>query len=267
MSVTGTERSTTRRVSGTSKIDATREALREGILRGTWPIGSRIPKEPELMELFGVGKSTVREAVKSLAYVGMLEPIKGVGTFVRSMSPVNAMMDQRFAAFPLEQILIVRRALEIEAAQLAAVNRTEGQLALLRESFEYDLTTGPDAPRAPSRGELPGSFHHLVFEAAGSPLMSELFTAIMSALRQARMRGAALQGSAHDIRHLDHGALLEAIEQQDVAQAAHVMALHVDRDLIPVDGVDEAIGAICDEFDPETPTRRARILNETLPPR
>lgn len=248
---------------GGSKFEATREALRHGIIDGRWPIGSRIPKESELMDLFGVGKTTVREAVKSLAYVGMLEPIKGVGTFVRSMSPVNGMMDQHFASYSLEQILIVRRALEIEAVQQAAMNRSEAVLERLRESYEYDRSERADAPSTPSRGEMPGSFHHLVFEAAESPLMLSLFTAIMASLREARRKGRLLQGSTHDLRHLDHGALLQAIEQQDVAKAAHVMALHVDRDLVPVDGFADSLAALDEGFSAELPTQRAKMLHES----
>lgn len=76
------------------------DALRQRITDGTWPVNSRIPKEDELMELFGVGKSTVREAVRSLAILGMLEPIKGVGTFVRSLMPVSTMLSEFFGGTP-----------------------------------------------------------------------------------------------------------------------------------------------------------------------
>lgn len=247
---------------GKSKLDKTLFTLRENIVSGVWPVNAKIPKETELVELLGVSKSTIREAVNSLTFIGMLEPIKGVGTFVRAMSPVNGMMDKHFVSYPVEQILIARRAIEIEAAQQAAVNRSEEQLQALKKSYEYDMAADPNTPRTPSRGEFPGSFHHLVFEAAGSPLMSSLFTAIMNALRDASKNGELLQGSQHDLRHLDHGALLDAIEQQDVAKAAHVMALHVDRDLIPLAGLEDPMNAICEALDVEAPTGRARILSD-----
>lgn len=246
---------------GSSKIEATRQALRNGIMNGTWPIGSRIPRESELMELFGVGKSTVREAVKSLAYVGMLEPIKGVGTFVRAMSPVNGLMDQHFSSYPLEQILVIRRALEIEAAQQAASNRSNELLARLREAYHQDSSVSTEAPRTGSRGEMPGSFHHLIFEAADNPLMLSLFTAVMAALRAAQSKGALLQRSTHALRVLDHGSLLDAIERQNVSKAAHVMALHVDRDLFPLDGFG-AGDVLGEESDHALPTPRARELRE-----
>lgn len=215
------------------KAAETLRALQDNIASGVWPVNSRIPKEAELMEMLGVGKSTVREAVRSLASMGMLEPIKGVGTFVRSRTPVSTILTRSIADFPLEEVLVYRRALEIEAAQQAAVNRTEEQLAQLRASYAYDLSGGSRRPHTPEGGEVPGPFHHLVFEAAGNGLLMSLYSGTMSAVRQAGVRGARIRRSAHDLRQHDHGMILAAIEDQDVARAAHAMALHVDRDLVP----------------------------------
>lgn len=229
------------RPTGAGKAADTLEALRRNILDGTWPVNSRIPKEAELMEIFGVGKSTVREAVRSLATIGMLEPIKGVGTFVRSLTPVSSMLTQFVSGYSFDQILVYRRALEIEAAQQAAVNRSDEQLELLRASFENDREADPCAPATPSRGKMPGSFHFLIFEAAGNPLMSSMFAGVMGGVRQAMRSGELVYGVEHGVRHFDHGLLLDAIATQDVAAAAHAMAMHVDRDLIVYDALDERL--------------------------
>lgn len=229
------------------------DALRQRITDGTWPVNSRIPKEDELMELFGVGKSTVREAVRSLAILGMLEPIKGVGTFVRSLMPVSTMLSEFFGGYTFEQILGYRRALEIEAAQQAAVNRTESQLETLRAAHDDDREADPAAPPTPSRGQMPGSFHHLVFDAAGNPLITNMYAAVMGAIRAAMRSGQVVYGTPHELRHLDHERVLNAIERQDVAAAAHAMALHVDRDLVPDDDLDQL----------ELLTQRIRELERT----
>ncbi len=226
---------------GPTKARATMEALRQRILDGTWPINSRIPKEAELMELFGVGKSTVREAVRSLSSIGMLEPIKGVGTFVRSRTPVSSMLSQFVSGYSFEQILGYRRALEIEAAQQAALNRTEEQLELLRASHDHDREADACAPVTPSRGQIPGSFHHLIFEASGNPLLAAMFAGVMGAIRSAMVSGEVVYGASHPIRQLDHGQILDAIERQDIGAAAHAMALHVDRDIVPDDGLGEEL--------------------------
>ena len=70
--------------SGSQKANDTLGFLRSKILSGEWPIDELIPKEPELMDLIGVGKSTVREAVRSLATLGMLQTVPGVGTIGRA---------------------------------------------------------------------------------------------------------------------------------------------------------------------------------------
>lgn len=166
----------------------------------------------------------------------MLETIRGVGTFVRSRSPISPVLTEFMTDYGLDQILIYRRALEIEAAQLAAVNRSDDQLAALRASYEYDLGAAPGSPRTVERGTTPGPFHHLLFEAAGTPLLTAMYSGVMAAIRTAMSRQEIVYGTSHDLRHHDHLALLEAISDQDVTQAAHSMALHVDRDLVPDDG-------------------------------
>ncbi len=221
--------------SGSAMARSTLAFLRKKIVSGEWRINSRIPKEPELMELLGVGKSTVREAVRSLASLGMLETIRGVGTFVRSRTPISPVLTEHLADYGLEDVLVYRRALEIEAAKLAAVNRTDEQLAALRASLAYDRQAEPDRPRTVERGTTPGPFHHLVFEAAASPLLTAMYSGVMAAVRRAMSDGRVVFGSPHDLRHRDHAALLQAIEVQDVAEAAAAMALHVDRDLVPDD--------------------------------
>lgn len=210
--------------------------LRGNIASGAWPVNTRIPKEPELAEMLGVGMSTVREAVRSLSVQGMLEPIKGIGTFVRSRTPAVSMLGDYVAAYPLDELLIYRHALEVEAAQRAASARTDAQLAALRASFEHDREAEPGRPRSIERGETPGPFHHLVFEASGSELLAALYASVMGAVRQASSEGRVVYGSSHELRHLDHGAILDAIAAQDATAAALAMALHVDRDLVVVDG-------------------------------
>lgn len=218
--------------SGSDKAQAALAYLRSRITAGHWPVNTRIPKEPELMELMGVGKSTVREAVRSLASVGMLETIRGVGTFVRSRTPVGSFLISYLAEYPPTEILVYRRALEIEAAQQAAANRSEQDLDQLRKSFDADSVTDADLPVQVERGETPGPFHHLIFAAAGNTLLSGLYTGVMGALRRARTAGHVVHGASHGLRQTDHRAILEAIAAQDIGAAAHSMALHVEHDLV-----------------------------------
>ena len=218
--------------SGSQRARRTLAFLRHQIASGQWPINSRIPIETELMELLGVGKTTVREAVRSLASVGMLETLPGRGTFVRSRTPVSAVLTDTLAEFELADLLVFRRALEVEAVQQAAARRSAAQLAGLRQSHDHDLPTDPDYPGRVERGRTPGQFHFLIFEAGGNPLLTSMYAVTMAALRQAVDRGDLGYGATEDLRRADHAAVLAAIEAGDSAAAGAAMAQHVDRDLV-----------------------------------
>ena len=218
--------------SGSERARRTLAVLRHQISSGQWPINSRIPIESELMTMLGVGKTTVREAVRSLASVGMLETLPGRGTFVRSRTPVSAVLADTLAEYDLAELLKFRRALEVEAVQQAAVHRTEAQLAALRESHEHDVHPDPDYPGRVERGRTPGQFHFLVFEAGGSPLLTSMYAVAMAAVRRGVDQGRLGYGASEDLRRTDHAAILAAIEAGDPVAAALAAAQHVDRDLV-----------------------------------
>ena len=238
--------------SGSQKARDTLAFLRSRISSGEWPVGSPIPKEPELMELIGVGKSTVREAVRSLATLGMLKTVPGVGTFVQSRTPVSSILTAFLADQDLEEVLVYRRSLEIEAAQTAAVKRSDEQLAALRASYQASLDGSCAEPERCDDTTRPDSFHRLIVEASGSRLLLDLYTGVMAVLREASLAGKVFLGTSRETMNHDHAALLAAIAGRDVRDAAHTMALHADRDL----------GLHADMLDLSPNTERAETLIE-----
>ncbi len=229
---------------GSERARRTLAYLRHRISSGEWPINSRIPTETELMELIGVGKTTVREAVRSLASVGMLEPMPGIGTFVRSRMPVSSVLTDYLSEFSVTDLLGYRRALELEAAQQAARHRTDEQLAAMKRALDTSVPP-PEQPFGRNRGKAPGQFHFLVMEASGNTLLVGLYAGVMQALRLAISAGAVVEAADADARLRDHLDLLAALEAGDVATAAHVMANHVDRDLVPAErGLGQRAGSV-----------------------
>ncbi|CCH76890.1 GntR domain protein [Nostocoides japonicum T1-X7] len=206
--------------------------LRRRIVSGEWPVNTRIPTEPELVELIGVGRGTVREAVRTLANLGMLETLVSRGTYVRSRFPVSSVLVDFIAEFDLGEIVGFRRALEVEAAQQAATHRSDADLAALRAALGADVPADVDYPRHVERGRLPGQFHHLLFEATGNRLMISLYGGVMAGLRTAIDRDEIIYGASAEVRRTDHTAILAAVEAGDPVQAAHAMTAHADRDLI-----------------------------------
>ncbi|WP_159501313.1 FadR/GntR family transcriptional regulator [Microbacterium sp. 18062] len=231
--------------SGSARARTTLAFLRRNIASGEWPINSRIPTEPELMTMLEVGKTTVREAVRSLASLGMLETLPGRGTFVRSRTPVSSVLTEYLGDYDTADLLVYRRALEVEAAHRAALNRTEPQLDALREVLERSASARRDVdyPPVPERGRTPGQFHFLIMEASGSRLLPGVYAGVMAVLRHALDRGEVAYGADEDVRQTDHDRIVAAIAEQDPSAAARAMAAHVDRDLIARVDIDRVVPA------------------------
>lgn len=231
---------------GSERARATLSYLRRKITTGEWAIGKRIPIEPELAEQMGVGRSTVREAVRSLANMGMLETLPGRGTFVRSATPTSALLNEFLSAFTLEEILSYRRALEIEAAQQATIHRTEEDLSALRQAAtqEQGCSMCPIATAGNANPGFESQFHLLLFDAAKNRLLAALYAGINEQLRSPQHRGRLANiNSAAEMEHY-HQKLLEAIERRDFIDAVHAMAAHVDHDIVIVTSDQEVVPAL-----------------------
>lgn len=217
---------------GSERAQETVRRLQADITAGRWPVNSRIPTEAELAAELGVGRSTVREAVRSLAHLGMLEPAPGRGTFVRSLNPVHGVLVEFAAEHSWQDILAVRRALEGEAAGLAASRRSAEGLAQLREAYEADLEGRGDV----ERGRSPGQFHAVMVEMAQNSLLAALYGGLLARLRAGITAGEVRSALSDAQRQRDHGALLAAIEAGDAAAAVDLATRHADTDLVEEGG-------------------------------
>lgn len=186
------------------------------IRSGEWTVGERIPAEPELVARFGVGRNTIREAVRALEHVGMLAPRRGDGTYVRSANPYAAVI-QRSATTELLDLLQVRRALESEAAAAAACTATSvtrRRIRKLLETAENALLSGDSEQYDAADIE----FHAGVVAASGNGLLVEIYAGVVEAMRRshAEVTSAFRAVRLHPGGHRD---LVEAIERGD-AEAA-----------------------------------------------
>lgn len=108
------------------------DQLRRRIAEGTWPLHHRLPVESALAKDLGVGRSTIREAVRVLVHAGLLEVRQGDGTFVRARREIDAALRRRVLSANLLEAFEVRRGLETEVARLAAQRRSDADLVVLR---------------------------------------------------------------------------------------------------------------------------------------
>ncbi|ANW20851.1 FadR/GntR family transcriptional regulator [Streptomyces clavuligerus] len=191
--------------------------LRNQITAGAWPVGSRIPTEPELVEQLGVARNTVREAVRALAHNGLLDIRQGSGTYVRATSELAGVMHRRFADAAPRDVAEVRSTLESSAARLAAERRTERdlrQLDTLLARREESWATG-DAERFVAAD---AAFHQAVVAASHNEVLIELYADLGDLLRE-WLRGD-VGGELRPEHHMDHARLVAAIRAGDGDTAA-----------------------------------------------
>jgi DNA-binding FadR family transcriptional regulator len=218
-----------------SLVDEVIGRLREQISTGAWPVDTRIPPEPELIEALGVGRGTVREAVRALAHAGLLEVRRGDGTYVRARSELSGALRREIETTTHQHVQEVRRAIEVEAARLAARRHTAADL----EACDLALAARDTAARrgvAAARGddgwidewvEADARFHEALVAASGNPLLLDLYLEIGSPLRSV-LRERAGQDDFDRFLVAGHGALLAAVRAGDTEAAVREASHNVD---------------------------------------
>ncbi|QDY05985.1 FadR family transcriptional regulator [Micromonospora sp. HM134] len=199
------------------RVQQTIEQLRGRILGGEWPVGGRIPTEPQLVTALGVGRNTVREAVRALVHAGVLECRQGSGTYVVSTDELAPVVARRLTDDRMAEVVEVRRAFEVEAARLAALRRTPEDLAALDGALaarEAAWRSGGVAAFV----EADVALHMAVVAAAHNAMLAELYASVGAALRSTVAH--ATGDTLHPQRHVDHSRLVTAIRDGDPGRAA-----------------------------------------------
>ncbi|MFF4823790.1 FadR/GntR family transcriptional regulator [Streptomyces sp. NPDC001312] len=192
-------------------------ALRSQITTGEWPVGSRIPTEPELVEQLGVARNTVREAVRALAHNGLLDIRQGSGTYVVATSELAGVMHRRFADADPRHIAELRSALESAAAGLAAERRTEKDLKQLHTQFlrrEQAWESGDTEAFVTADA----TFHLAVVAASHNDVMTATYADLGEVLRD--WLRADVGAELTPDTYMDHTRLLDAIRAGDAETAA-----------------------------------------------
>lgn len=190
--------------------------LRSQITSGEWPVGSRIPTEPELMEQLGVARNTVREAVRALAHNGLLDIRQGSGTYVIATSELAGVMHRRFAGADPRDIAEVRSTLESSAAGMAAERRTERDLRQLETLLarREEAWAAGDLERFVAADS---TLHMAVVSASHNDVLTALYADLNHLLRD-WLRDDVGQELRPE-NHMDHARLVAAIRAGDAETA------------------------------------------------
>lgn len=199
------------------------EIKRQGLREGT-----RMPSERSLQESLGVSRSTVREALRGLATLGVVEIRHGGGVFVAAGAAMAGVTDGIAAALSRADSRVLfeaRRPAEIELVRLAAVRRTSAELSKLRSILARQERVVMQGRPAPPQAAL---FHVLLVEAAHNEVLASFAASCRQILEERGPKLELLEGY-QEWELKDHRGLFEAVQDRNADLAAARMQSHLDR--------------------------------------
>jgi GntR family transcriptional regulator, transcriptional repressor for pyruvate dehydrogenase complex len=202
--------------------DAAIDKIKQMILSGELAPGSRLPKEADLAERLGLSRNSLREAVRALALINVLDVRQGDGTYVTSLEP-RLLLDAMSFVVDFHQddtalqFFQVRRILEPAATAMAATRMSEAEVAELRKILDA-------LPVDPSVEQLVANdlqFHQLIAEGSGNAVLCSLIDSLSGPTTRARIWRGLTQENALEKTREQHSAICEAIatRQPEIARA------------------------------------------------
>jgi DNA-binding FadR family transcriptional regulator len=211
----------------TKLVDQVIQQLQENILLAHYKPGEKLPPEPQLMAELGVGRSTLREAVKVLANAGLLEVRHGEGTFVSAHPAASSEpLDRKLKRASLLEVFEVKRMLEIEIAGRAAANRTDEDVRELESSLKQRKQAVKDNDIA-AYIESDIKFHNAMAAATQNSILKDLYTTFSLVLRDAlaeQIDNFENKGSQLG----QHEKICKAIVKRDAGAAKQLTAEYLD---------------------------------------
>lgn len=208
-------------------VDRTADEIIQFIISEELQAGEKLPNEYELAASLDVGRSTLREAVRSLVSRNILEVRQGSGTYVsQNMGISEDPLGFAFVGDTLkltEDLFALRYILEPEVAMHAAYNRTDEQLRYLEKiakEIEEVIDKGTDL-----HFELDVEFHATIAKMSGNIAMDHLVPVINQSIQLYNSYYTNEQSKAEAIQ--SHREILESIRKQEPFQARYAMQHHI----------------------------------------
>ena len=203
--------------------------LSREIESGDFNPGARLPTEQQLAEKFGVSRNVVREAIAQLRADGMIEARQGVGAFVLAPEQRSAIRIDREAlksAANMEHLFELRRILETESASLAAMRRSDEDLATIKAAL--DRMSGEERWE---EGSIDADllFHREIARATGNSYIHTFISFVCEQIRRS-IHYARLTNPLHDLVDVnvgEHVRIYEALVAGDPKAAEATMRAHI----------------------------------------
>lgn len=201
--------------------------LLSNIKNGTISPGSKLPPERELMKQLQVGRSTLREAVQSLALMGILEVKPGEGTFVRAIAKEEIIGPHIFVPLidteSMADFFEARLLIEPHIAELAAKRRNDDDITAIEQTLlrtKQSMHSGRDVDR------WAGQFHLQIAKASKNIVCVRFLEAILSFL-VGRREHAEHNKDFLQWEYESHESIFKAIKQEDESKAYKTMEQHI----------------------------------------
>ncbi|MDA1364439.1 FadR/GntR family transcriptional regulator [Glycomyces algeriensis] len=216
-----------------SRTDDVVNGIKHMILNGDLQPGERLPVEKELAETLGVSRGSLREGVRALSILGILNSRQGDGTYVTDLdvsqllAPMGFVVDLQGDGQTLH-LHAIRRLLECEAARLAATRITDEALkeaeALLEEAGRI-LDENPEAHERII--EIDIAFHRIIAAHTGNPVLTGMIETFASRTVRERLWRSLREEGIDRRTHGEHNAIWRALKYHDPDAARIRMANHL----------------------------------------
>jgi GntR family transcriptional repressor for pyruvate dehydrogenase complex len=198
------------------------------ILAGDLRPGDRLPPEKELSESLGLSRSSLREAVKALEIIRVLDVRRGDGTYVTSLRPEVLLGALSFVADVQQdssvlELLAVRRILEPEAAALATARASADDAVRLRAVLDE---VGPTTP-VDDLVSHDLVFHRSLCELSGNDYLTGLIDSLSGSTSRARVWRGLTQDGAVERTLTEHRAIVDAVDSGDAGLVRALVTVHV----------------------------------------
>jgi GntR family transcriptional repressor for pyruvate dehydrogenase complex len=211
-----------------SLSDSLARRIRGLIQKGDYRQGDRLPSIMEMARRFGVGHPTIREALKKLETMGVVEIRHGSGVYVSRSEDVLVLASPDFTGTVTRKLLLdlieARTPIEMQSVALAARHLTDDHLQEMRRLL---TTAGNNLANDEVLSPTNMAFHRQIALASGNTVVTQLLDVLQDLFRDEQRLILGIFGS-RERDHEEHLAILDALEQRDEPLAVERMKTHLD---------------------------------------
>lgn len=203
--------------------------ISNAIMEGEYKLGDKLPSDRDLAAKFGVGRTALREALKVLSVLGLIDIRPGQGTFICKNTSNFFLMPLSWSFFvgddQVDNMIEVRNVLEQKSAQLAAQNATEEDLEFLTNVYENSKQAYNDG-NFKDFLDYDMEFHLAIARCSHNPVIQNLLFTSRSLIRQISKSGMLTLENLRNI-YVEHGIIYDAIKNKDSYGASQKMISHL----------------------------------------